>query len=175
MYPFGTPWLSLSASYTCLLAVIGSPKWWYSDMFHGVGTAIHGNPKLLVIYFIENDFYIWTNSRLRTLSLVHPGASANGLIMQPQSSLQPPSMYWCAIRPLAAWTYMLDHTWMGACVHISLTGLLLMCLHSGAAEHLRKVPHCQMLLLVSGSYLRFILSTLCWIVEKDQKTGLITF
>lgn len=127
------------------------------------------------IFHRKFDFYIWTTSRLRTLSLVHPGASANGLTMQPQTSFQPPSMVWCAIWPLAAWTYVLDHTCMGACVHISLPALLLMCLLSGAAEHLRKVPHCQMVLLVSGSYLRFILSTLSWIVEKEQKTGLISF
>ena len=48
-------------------------------------------------------------------------------------------------------------------------------LHSKAAEGLSKVHHRQMLLLVSGTYRRFILSTLSWNIVKDQKTGLINF
>ena len=60
-------------------------------------------------------------------------------------------------------------------VCILLTGLLLMGLHSEAAECPSKVHHRQMLLLVSGAYRRFILSILSWNIVKDQKTNLINF
>lgn len=64
--------------------------------------------------------------------------------------------------------------WVSA-VYILLPGLLLMGLHSKAAESLSKVHHRQNAPPSFRTYRRFILSTLSWNIVKDQKTGLINF
>ena len=131
-----------------------SPMYWCSDMVLGVGTAVHGRRFL---WYISQQ--TWTSSSLGTLwtswsLLVHPGVypgvSTYGLIVQPQSSLHLPSRdRWviCYLPESTCWT---TRGWVCA-VCVLLTGLLLMGLHSRAAECLSKVHRRQMLLLVSGT------------------------